>query len=260
MTLTVDAATLAKGWLAVAAASSGDKERPQLSHTIFVEQYPAGLRLSATDSYVLLTTWIPDIQHELDPEPSIDEIPYATAVAQDTYGRAAGLLAHLLRLARADEEAKKLDLDVQVSLNVPWQPDGTAGADLQLDGFAALAVTIEHPGTERVQLTVYEGPWPNYRAMLLGFKLQRPMRLAISQRVAAEMARAAKVFGPDTVIFQRFGGEDKAVSVVFGEEPTVTGLVMPCKWDFDSNRPWGELNPDDVVAGAEMLLDDGDGS
>jgi hypothetical protein len=240
MSLVVPAAGLAKGWLAVAACST-KSGAPALDKAVYVEQYPHGLRLTATDSYMVLTAWVPEIGHDLDPEPSADEIPYASAVAQDPYGRAGNLLAHLLRLARSkDDDSKPLDLDLVVSLNVPWQPEGSETDDLQLDGFQAMAVTIEHPNSERVQLGVYEGEWVKYRQLFAAFKMQRPMRLAITQHVAASLAKAAKVFGPATVVYQRFGGETKPVHVTFGDEPTVSGLVMPCRWDFDSGQPWGQ--------------------
>jgi len=151
--ITLDAGTLARGWLAVATASKGaDGSRPALHRTVYIEQFDHGFRLSATDSYILLYCWVPEKHSEFHPEPGFDEIPFASAVAIDRYGRAAGLLQHLLTLSKSDDHK---GLECTLHLNVEWQPEEADPADRQLDGFDALAVRIEYPDSERVQLPVY---------------------------------------------------------------------------------------------------------
>src|SRR5687768_16742409 len=110
-----DARTLARGWLSVAIASAADKARPVLHRTVSIEAFPEGLRLVATDSFVLLRSWVPNLDHDLDPEPGLDEAPYATAVAMDPHGRAKGFLAHVLKLA-SDEVYDDDPLEVRVDL------------------------------------------------------------------------------------------------------------------------------------------------
>ncbi len=158
MSITVDAATLARGWLSVAqAAATKDRDdRPALYRTVCVEQHTHGLRLTSTDTYMILTAWIAEQHYEYDPEPGLDEVPYATAVAIDDHGRGAGLLAYLLSLTKPEDGPK--NLDVVVSLNVPWQSPDTPDDELQLEGFEALAVTMEYPDHEKVQLQVYDLP------------------------------------------------------------------------------------------------------
>jgi hypothetical protein len=34
------------------------------------------------------------------------------------------------------------------------------------------------------------------------------------------------------------------VQVSFGEEPTVTGLIMPVSWDFNRDAPYGTGEPE----------------
>lgn len=236
MSIIVPGAKLAKAWLSVACASSADKSRPVLNKTVAIEQFPHGVRLVATDGYVLLTSWVAESEdanpgYYPAPEPELEEIPYATAVAVDQYGRAAGLLSHLLRLAKSDE-ADKLDLDVVVKLNVPWQPDDLPADELQLDGLMALAVSIEHPDHERLQLQVYEGDFVNWRTLIRDFKRDRPRAMAITARMAAAIGKAARVHGDATLVKMRFSQADKAVAVEFGDDPAVTGLFMPAHWDY----------------------------
>lgn len=61
-TFKFDARTLALGWLATSLASSNDDDRPALYRTVHVECFSTGMRLLATDSYMLLRSWIhPDL-------------------------------------------------------------------------------------------------------------------------------------------------------------------------------------------------------
>lgn len=233
--ITLQAATLARGWLAVATANEkgANTSRPALWRTIHIQQYPHGLRLTATDSYMLLSTWIPEAYNDLEPEPQLDEIPWATAIAIDEHNRATGLLGHLLTLARSDDHKDKLEVNVQ--LNVPWQPDDVDPADRQLDGFEALAVRIEYPDHESVQLRVYEGRYPSL-APLLTRKPVKTDAVALSQKMCARLGKAAAPHG-DPLVKCRFTGRNKPVLVEFGDEPPVRGLAMPCRWDLDADVP-----------------------
>ena len=234
----LDAATLARGWLSAFTATSNEPARPQLHKTIFIEQHTHGVRLVATDSYMLLHTWIPERDYEFDPEPEPEEIPYATAVAIDAHGRGVGLLSHLLKLTK-EKDGELKQLDVTVRLNVEWEPD-EPDQTIRLEGFTALAVVIEHPDHERVQLEVYQGNYPTWQAVLAGVKRSRTEAIGLSAWTAGRLAKAAKVHGDETTIRHYFGGKDKPVSVSFGEEPEVSGLVMPVKWNMDTNEPWVE--------------------
>jgi hypothetical protein len=232
--LTLDAGSLARGWLSVATASkNAEANRPALHKTVHIEQFDHGFRLSATDSYILLYTWVPEKHCEFHPEPGFDEIPFASAVAYDRYGRAAGLLQHLLTLSKSDDYK---GLECNLHLNVEWQPEDTGPADRQLDGFDALAVRIEYPDCERVQLPVYEGAYPNF-GPLLDLKPVRTDALALSQTMCTRLGKAAAPHGETTVVRCRFTGRNKPVLVTFGDDPIVAGLAMPCRWDLESNEP-----------------------
>lgn len=236
----LDAASLAKAWLAVYTASGKETLQPALCRTIHIEQHAHGVRLTATDSYMILTSWVPEVDYELDPEPGLDEVPYASATAIDSYGRGVGLLAHLLRLARADDNDEK-ELHVVLRLNVAWEPSEKTN-EIPLEGLEALAVNLEHPNRERVQLEVYEGSYPSWQAILLRQKTVRTEALSLSAWMAGRLSKAAKVYGEQAPVRCWFGGQDKPIQVRFGEDPAVTGLVMPLKWDFEKDAPYGETD------------------
>mgnify|MGYP002132855720 CR=1 FL=1 len=63
-----DVPNLARGWLSVAQASANDKDLPTLHRTIALEVFPNGLRLVATDRYILLSAWVPDLGDTDEPE------------------------------------------------------------------------------------------------------------------------------------------------------------------------------------------------
>ncbi|MDQ2727548.1 MAG: hypothetical protein M3Y91_06730 [Actinomycetota bacterium] len=252
MGITVDAATLARGWLSVAqAAATKDREdRPALWRTVCVEQHTHGLRLTSLDNYMLLTAWVAEQHYEYDAEPGLDEVPYATAVAIDGHGRGAGLLAYVLALTKPEDGPK--NLDVVVSLNVPWQAAETPDDELQLEGFEALALTMEYPDNERVQLQVYEGTYPNWRPLLARRKTVKTSSIGLSQWIAGRLAKAAKPHDETTVIRHWFGGQNKPIGVAFGGEPEVSGLVMPVRWDIERDEPWADPTADATSTGGDL--------
>lgn len=227
-----DAATLARGWLSVALAGGKDGDRPVLDRTVHIEQHAGGLRLVATDTQVLLHAFVPDLDHELDPAPGLDEVPIATATARDPYARGRGFLAHVLKLASGDDAEP---IELRVRLNV------LAGETAQpaFVGMEAHQVVLEYPDVERQTLDVVEGPYPSWRR-LLDVRPVPTDRVALSPDIVGRLAKIGKV-QPLARIGWTFAGEQRAARVEFiDSDPFVDGIVMPCRWDFDANAPAGE--------------------
>ena len=231
-----DARYIARGWLAVAVASAADKGRPALHRTIHIEQHATGLRLVATDSYVLLHSFVPDVEHDLKDEPGLDEVPIATATAMDPHGRAKGFLAHVLKLAN-QAETRGDDIDIRVRLNVAGVHDDDDRQAPTFSGMEALSVVVEQPDVERVVLESWEGQWPAWRAVLGGFRSVDTETIALNPEIVGRLAKLGKVY-PAGLLGWTFGGPEKAalVSVIYAE-PAVEGLVMPVRWDFSANAP-----------------------
>lgn len=225
-----DAETLARGWLSVAVASANDKDMPQLHRTLSIEAYPEGVRLVATDSYVLLRSFVPAVESDALDEPPVDEVPVATAVAMDPHGRGVGFLAHLLKLTRTKGA---LPREVRLDLGVVEPEDDRP----TLGGMECAWVVIEEPDVERIKLRTYEGAYPNWRSMLGRFEGEETKAVALNPLVLGRLAKLGKLHG-DGAILWRFGGADRmALLDVAHAEPYVTGAVMPVRWDFDRDAP-----------------------
>lgn len=230
--------TLAKGWRSVALATSSDKALPILCG-VLVEQFPDGLRLVATDSYMLLTTWVPNMDAERDfkPEPGMDEKPIHSCIVLDPHGRGKGLLAHAQQLAANDEIT-----EIRVDLDVTSVEDTDAPG---FDGMEPRWCVIEVSERERVKLRLCEGKYPAWRHLLDGMEPIVTERLAMSPDLVACLAKLGKV-QPETRLGWTFTGEDRPVHVeLVDSHPFVSGIAMPCRWDLASNEPESTNRPDD---------------
>lgn len=247
-----DARYIARGWLTVALASAGDRQLSALNRTVHVEQHAHGVRLVATDSYVLLHCWVPDVEHDLSDQPDLDEAPISFGTAMDPHGRAKGFLAHALKLALAAEKAGGDDIDVRLRLNVAGAADKPAPG---LPGLEALSVVIEMPDVERVVLTSYEGKYPGWRSALGDMRPVDTRLLALNPEILGRLCKVSR-FHPQALLGWTFGGESRATRVeILQSEPPAEGLVMPVRWDFDRNAPRLD-DPNDDAEGDDGQVDD----
>ena len=239
-----DARYVARSWLAVALASASDRDRPALHRTIHIEEHATGLRLVATDSFLLLHSFVPNLDHDLSDVPGIDEAPMVTATAIDPHGRGKGFMAYVLQLAREAEEANDDSVDVRVRLNVLGAHDDDAGKRAQsFAGFEALSVVAELPDKDRVVLDSYEGQWPGWRAAWGNFRPVETDSVALNPEIVGRLAQLGKVH-TQGMLRWLFGGQEKAARVdVINAEPPVEGLVMPVRWDFSANAPRDDDTP-----------------
>lgn len=247
-----DAGLLAQAWLSVAVASAKDGNRAVLDRTVCLEGFHEGLRVSATDGYLLLTSWVPNVDHDFGDAPGLDVRPYTSAVAMDPHGRARGLLGHALGLAVEAEKAGDLEeVLVSVELGVVDLVDAEPGV---LPGMDPTWVTVEVPDRERVKLRVYDGEFPSWRKVLASHRPQRTAGVALAAERMDQLAKLAKrqTSGLGVLRFE-FGGESEGV-LVSGSHPPVEGLVMPVRWDFDADAPLDP--PGGAAAGDEGDVDE----
>jgi hypothetical protein len=230
---TFDATLLAKGWLSVAIASSKDPERPVLHKTIYVEHYPEGVRLLATDSYLFLRAWVPEVNHENDPEPSLAEVPVSTAIAIDGDGRAIGFMKYALK--RAAEAAQRHE-SVEVTMNLGVVDQTANVGSPSFGGMESRWVILEMPDVEKVKLLCCEGVWPNWRLLGAGYSPEKTETVAMAPERLLQVARLAKVHGAP--VGWTFCGANTAARIqILESEPDVQGLVLPCRWDVATNEP-----------------------
>lgn len=227
-----DALHLSRGWLSVALASSTDKDRPQLHRTVCVEHFDHGVRLVATDSYILLHAWVPELDSD-EPEPGRDEIPDAATIAIDSDRRALGFMQYLYALATADDAPR---YEVTVHTAKLRAGDGQG----MFDGLAPDGIAIEFPGVEKVTLGAYDGGYPNWRKTLAGFAARKTDAVALNADRIGTLAKLGRLHtGP---LLWRFGGRDQMALLDVGDsDPHVGGAAMPVRWDFDRAMPADDI-------------------
>lgn len=228
-TMRFDAENLARGWLSVALAISSDDARPALMG-LHVEFFDAGVRLVATDSYMLLRAWVPLGDR---PEPDLDEAPIDTATALDPYGRGVGLFRHMLGLATA-KDAPPYDICLRVG------DDPREAAEPSLDGFEQKYLIIDVPDQEILTLPLYDGPWPTWRAVWNAWEAEQTSEVFFSPEViVARVGRLGKLH-PSGIVHWRFGGlHGPALIDIEPSDPHVCGLAMPTRVYLPGYAPGG---------------------
>ena len=229
-----DGADLAHTWLAVAQASATDKRSdPLLFKTVAIEEFHNGVRLTATDRFMLLTAWISDV--DSDNPPSLDEAPDRVIVARDADGRARSLMGYVCALhARLDKESRELDgIDVEITFDARLP----AGSQIPptLDGLEPTYVVLSVPDVERVYLEVVSGEFPEWRKLVHDHDAKRTSKISLRPDLVERLAKVGK--HADGPLVWQFGGEDSTALVSFREsDPFVHGVVMPVKPDDDTAR------------------------
>lgn len=238
-----DAPTFARAWQSVALASSTDKDLPQLNRTMAIEEYTNGVRLVATDRFILLTAWVPSTDTRTDVEPGFDEAPDRTVIARDADGRGKSLLGYVLTLANRDEHkfsepGEGLVLSVTFDVRLPA---GMEGSDATLEGLEPRFVVLDLPDTERVWLETIESVYPSWRAIVDSFTPETTKTIALHPERLDRLAKLGKY--ADGPLAWTFGGTERAALLdVPLSDPHVSGVVMPVRWITEHDP-----DPDDAA-------------
>lgn len=216
-----DADSFARAWRSVALAASNDNARLALCG-VLIEFFPTGARLIATDSYMLLRSWVPEGLTEAT-EPGLDEAPTATAVALDSYGRADSLMKHLIKLTSGKDAVPQT---VEVSIGHDPRDD----ADTSLPGVEPLFAIFDLPGQEILTLRVFESDYPDWRSVVVGFKPQTTSAISFMPEViVARLGQLGKLHA-ECPLQWRFGGQENAAEItLMGAHPSLQGLAMPTR-------------------------------
>lgn len=247
-----DAARLALAWLSVAQASGSDTTLPTLDRTVALELYDDGVRLLATDRYVLLTAWVPTIDARNEDAPHVSELPNRTVVTQDSDRRGKGLLEYALKLTKLGKPGEERfygDLVVELELDVRLPIE--AGQDQPLEGLEPTYAVLTMPDRSQEHLPIVVSDYPDWRPLLHDFEA------VTTERVGLPLERLARLGAlgrwNDGPLRWTFGGAGKVarVALVPDEErtsqdlkggryqrrPYVEGLVMPARWTLPGEAP-----------------------
>lgn len=246
-----DAARLALAWLSVAQASGSDANLPTLDRTVALELYDDGVRLLATDRFVLLTSWVPTLGGRED-GPHVSELPNRTVVTQDADRRGKGLLDYGLKLSRLGKPGEEVfygDLVVELELDVrlPVEP----GKDTPLEGLEPTYAVLTMPDRSQEHLPIIVSDYPDWRPLLHDFTAVTTSRIGLPLERLARLGALGKwnagplrwtFGGPDKVALLRLEPEDDRKSRdlkgrEYQRRPIVDGLVMPARWVLPGEGP-----------------------
>lgn len=245
-----DAPTIARAWLAVANAASTDKEAPAaIFRAVSIEEYLRGVRLVATNRFILLTAWVPDLEHYYDTsEPGIDEAPERTVIGQDAHSRAKGLMGYALSLANQypAEEYVPGQLSLDITFDVR-KPIGSGPGDEAFDGLEPTYAVLSVPDTEKVYLPIVETAsvaGTAWRTMVHKHEPEAASQIRLNTEFVERIGRVGKHAAG--AVTWSFGGEERAALIDWPDsDPHTTGVVMPRKDDTDDST----VTPDDTDDG-----------
>lgn len=265
--LRFDAATLALAWLSVAQASGSDATLPTLDRTVALELYDDGVRLLATDRYVLLTAWVPTVSARDEAAPHVSELPTRTVVTQDSDRRGKGLLDYALKLTKLGKPGEEKfygDLVVELELDVRLPIE--VGQDQPLEGLEPTYAVLTMPDRSQEHLPIIVSDYPDWRPLLhdftavstdhIGLPLERLARLGALGKWnagplrwtfggAGKVARIALVPEEDRLSTDLKGGKHQ-------RRPLVEGIVMPARWTLPGEGDDDAASAEDV----ELPVDD----
>lgn len=242
-----DGPHLAHAWLAVATAASSDKKaHPAFYKTLAIEEHTHGVRLNATDGFLLLTAWVPDLDHHYDRPPGHDELPDRTIVVRDPDGRGRSILGYVLSLANRDDPELYTPGQIPVCIDFDVRlPAGSGPASQEtLDGLEPTYVTLTVPDIEKVYLEVTSGPHPDWRHIIAGHQPQQTGTISLNPELVERLAKIRR--HAHGALAWTFGGNEAAALVEYTEsDPHVHGVVMPRR-DLDDD-PGAHEPPGDTT-------------
>lgn len=225
-----DGPLLARAWLTVATAAGTSKDIPLLFKTVAVEAYDTGVRLVSTDTTVLLTAFVPNLEHHYDTaEPERALLPDQTVIAADIDGRGRSFLGYVIALAARgdDEEYVPGDVEVQIEFGVTGPGMGSA-AQPSFDGMDLTYVTLATPDVEKVYLPVHQGAPVDWRPIVDIYEAKHTTDVVLSAELVERLGKVRKHAGG----YLRLGlaGKTGLIRVEYTQaDPPVWGVFMPAR-------------------------------
>ena len=184
-------------WLAVFIAASNVDSQSLLWRSVHVEQYPAGLLLTATDGVWLAQAFAPDVEHDSASAPLLEEVPVRSVVVIDDELRIRDLFRWVAKTTRK-KDADDIEIVIDLEGRVVDEPGVLPGLEEQRVMVAA--------GTgERHLARVYAGEWVNWRQLLVDFRNAQRVEVdevALSPSLLTEVARSAAIAGSTGIRFE----------------------------------------------------------
>jgi hypothetical protein len=245
-----DGPTLARAWLAVMAATGDDRNIGKTYKTIALEQHLRGLRLVASDSRLMLTAYVPDLDHHYDGTPDPEERAEQVHVVSDRNGRARSLLGHVLALSAETDPEAYAPGDIEVRVDFRQEHAHTRGSgpvQPTLEGMEPDYATLAVPGRERLNIEIVTDSFPDWRRVATHAS-KRSLGALLPPEQLEKLARIRKLArGPVEITMG-----DKTALVQYPEsDPHIAGVLVladpedPDVYQGDRERPDDQPAPVD---------------
>jgi len=206
----------AVAWLNAWQATGQEEDMPVLYRTVMVEAVDDGVRLWATNSYVLFRSSL-----DGNGDPIEDDVTGTTLIAMDPDGRAKALMAYVMKDATVKD---KPDATVEV-----YTARSEHGVDTLTPELQRGALVIEYE-SERLGLDLFESPAPSWRSLDNGTG-DATDRVALGEAAIKPLSGLRCATGSPAVVEFGFEGEWGAISVRASTIPELRGVVMPVRLD-----------------------------
>lgn len=213
---------LARAWNSVALAQSDDKNRPALFRTTLIEAYPEGVRLVATDSYILLKAWVPCHDYDAEDEPGRDVLPEFTTVCADRDRRVVDLMKYV------QDKTKKngADTPITMSLVVGSMRPGSQG---ELEGMVQQAVSfhLDHDYDERIETPIFDGAFPHWKDLWYAHVGKSTSMVTFGADGFLRLGKLSALWEKAAIRFVMGGAIGVAKFYIIAPDVNVEGLAMP---------------------------------
>lgn len=236
----VNARDGALAWMNAAIACGKDAERPALYRTVRVEFYPRGVQFIACDGHMIFRTWAPysDIGDLPAPQPLPDEAPDDCVTVLDAEQFTLGFMRTLFGATSGSSEI----MELAMTIDEVDEEQASLGA-----GLGEYVLTLHALG-QRLSCKLFDGEFPNWRALELGVPAEERMDgMTLAPKLFAAVGKLKGVTGVDLT----FRGETKAIDFhgVHGSVP-VCGLLMPMRRPTDRGKsPKGDCESEQTEHG-----------
>lgn len=214
--------SLAKAWNSVALAQSTDRDRPTLYRTTLIEQYPEGIRLIATDSFVLLKAWVPDVDNRGAVEPAQDVEPEESMVCMDRDRRIQGLMSYAMKQTADDGQETRHTMSMVLGTVRPE-------SQIQLSGMAQASVSF-HFGSEydeRIESPIFDGAFPPWKGLWYAHEPAETAMVTFGANGFLRIGKLSALWDKASIRFVLGGIFGVCKFYVDAPDVNVEGLAMP---------------------------------
>lgn len=204
----------ATAWLNAWQATGQDDELPVLYRTVMVDALPDGVRLWATNRFVLFRSSL-----DTEGEPIGDDEVGPTLIAMDPDGRAKALMAYVMKDATVKD---KPDATVEI-----YAARSESGGDTLTPELQRGALVIEY-GAERLALDLFESEAPDWRG--IGKKGGKATdRVSLGEVTLKPLAGLRCAAGSPAPVEFSLNGAQGAIDIRASVVPELLGVVMPVR-------------------------------